>query len=162
MNGAPFVTDRTPAVPFWPRETLCSQEALPEENTDEARNGRPVVVTAGAARRSHAAALCRWRLSARPADLRLSQGSPRPYRHLRPYGPRTRQADARRRDLPHLLDVEADHRGRADDAGRRGPDRPRRRRPQPHPRLAGPRRLCQRHAVAAGRRAAELSDDAGP
>ena len=35
-------------------------------------------------------------------------------------------------------------------------------RPQPHPGVEGPRRLRQRHAVAAGRRAAQLSDDAGP
>ena len=51
---------------------------------------------------------------------------------------------------------QADHRGGADDAGRGGADRPRRRRPHPHSRLEGPRRLRQRHAVAAGRRAAQL------
>ena len=49
-------------------------------------------------------------------------------------GHRARQADARGRDLPHLLDEQADHRGRADDAGRGGADRPRRRGPQPHSR----------------------------
>src|SRR5205085_4052598 len=42
-------------------------------------------------------------LLARHGDLRLSQGSTRSYRHLRPHGSRTRQADARGRDLPHLL-----------------------------------------------------------
>ena len=57
--------------------------------------------------------------------------------------------------------TQADHRGRADDAGRGGPARPRRRRPQPHPRVEEPRRLRQRHAVAAGRRAAQLHHHAG-
>ena len=108
------------------------------------------------------APLCRQRLPARHADLRLPQGPARPHRHVRPDGPGARPEDARGRDLPHLFDVEADHRGGADDAGRGGPDRPRRPRPDAHPGMAGPRGLCQRHAVAAGRCAAELSDDPGP
>ena len=58
--------------------------------------------------------------------------------------------------------TQADHRGRPDDAGRRGADRPRRRRPQPHSGLEEPRRIRQRHAVAAGRRAAQLYDDTQP
>ena len=41
---------------------------------------------------------------------------PRLFPLARPDGPRARQADARRHDLPHLFDDEADHLGRADDA----------------------------------------------
>ena len=64
------------------------------------------------------APLRRRRLPARPPDPGLSQGRARPHRHVRPHGPRARQADARGRHLPHLLDDQADHRGGADDAGR--------------------------------------------
>src|SRR5258708_6097466 len=73
------------------------------EDSDEGRNGRHVVGATGTAGRSDEAPLCRGRLFARHADLCLSQGPPRPYRHVRPYGHLARQADARGRDLPHLL-----------------------------------------------------------
>ena len=62
--------------------------------------------------------LCRRRPAAGHPDPGLSQGRTGPYRHGRPHGPRARQADARGRDLPHLLDVQADHGRGADDAGR--------------------------------------------
>ena len=130
-----------------------------EEDTDEARNGRHVVGAAGAARRGDEAPLCRRRLSARHADLRLPQGPSRPHRPVRSDGHRARQADARGRDLPYLLDEQADHRGCADDAGRGGADRPRRHSAQPHPRVAKPRRLRERHAVAVSRCAAQLYHD---
>src|SRR5262249_50075244 len=120
-----------------------------EEDTDEAGNGGHVVGAAGEARSGDAAPLRRWRLSARHSRPRLSQRSPRPYRHVRLYGPGARQGDARGRDLSPLFDEQAGHRSGADAAPRRGPDRPGRRRPQPYPRLEEPRRLRQRRAVAA-------------
>src|SRR3954454_11377461 len=75
---------------------------------NETRNRRDVVGAIGAVGRGDEAPLCRRRLLARDPELRLSQGSPRSYRHLRPHGSRARQADARGRDFPHLLDEQAD------------------------------------------------------
>src|SRR5260370_2113926 len=77
----------------WDRMIVTGGSPL-EEEPDETRNGRHVVGAAGAARRSDEAALYRQRLFAGHADLRLAQGSPRPYRHMWPNGYRARQADA--------------------------------------------------------------------